>query len=75
MKGWLGSSVKVLLALGVAVGAAWAVAAADVDLPPFLQSAAGVASGADSDAPRPWLLVLAGFGVIGWAAVRRLGQR
>ena len=75
MKCKAGSGFKVLLALSVAAGAAWAVAGADSVGRPAEKTATVVttASEAETDGtPKTWVLVLAGVGVIGWAALRRL---
>jgi hypothetical protein len=75
MKSKAGSGFKFLLALSVAAGAAWAVAAADSVDRPAEKAATVVTTASEKEAdgtPKTWVLVLAGVGVIGWAALRRL---
>jgi len=76
MKRTAGFGLRIVLALSVAAGAAWAVAAADAGTRTAAPVPVVTPVEADAEgAPKAWVLLLAGVGVIGWAALRRLGQR
>lgn len=74
-----GRAAKGLVAMLFGLSAACAVAADDAaavtkSAPTVAKAAAETDKGSDGG-PTAWVVVLAGVGVVGWAALRRLGSR
>ena len=77
-KGKARQAAKIAAVLLMGVSATCAVAADDKSAgaqPAPVVSKAAADTDKAADGSPTWVLVLAGVGVIGWAALRRLGQR
>jgi hypothetical protein len=70
---------RIAAAALIGVGSTWAIAAdesiAGARPAPVVTKAAGDNDKSGDSSNTPLLLALAGIGVVGWAARRRLGQR
>lgn len=79
IQGMARQAAKIAAAVLIGVGSSGAIAAdnavVNVQPAPVVTKAAADSDKPVDSSPTPWVLALAGVGVVGWAARRRLGQR
>jgi MYXO-CTERM domain-containing protein len=78
-QGMARQGARIAAAALIGVGLTCAIAAdnavVNVQPAPVVTKAAADSDKPADGSPTPWVLALAGVGVVGWAARRRLGQR